>query len=245
MMSPRADSNRRGALRRLTGRLATAAAAVVLAGSLAALAVASGPGATVGAAHSTALGANVAVSSKGRTLYVLTPETAHHLLCASAECLRFWPPLTVASRSVRLKDGPGIHGRLGLLRRSNGMLQVTLNAMPVYRYSGDQGKAEDNGQGIEGFGGTWHAVLATGRADTSAAPGMGTGSTRRLDAREQPHPRGRACRAIPATSTDPLRAGGPAEAARARRPAPPHAGGAESRPAGRFGALLRRRRDYG
>ena len=156
------------------GRTALAAviAALVLSGSLVSFALASST-VIVNTASSAALGKRVAVSPQGRTLYVLTPESTHHLLCVSAECLRFWPPLTVKSRSVHLKDGPGMHGRLGFLRRTNGILQVTLNGMPLYRYAGDSGKAEDNGQGIESFGGTWHALLATGRASTSSAPAMG------------------------------------------------------------------------
>jgi predicted lipoprotein with Yx(FWY)xxD motif len=152
--------------------LAAVLAALVLSGSLASFALASST-VSVGTASSSALGERVAVSPQGRTLYVLTPETVHHVLCISAECLRFWPPLTVKSRHVHLKDGPGMHGRLGVLHRTNGMLQVTLNGMPLYRYAGDDGKAEDNGQGIESFGGTWHAMFATGKASTSSPPAMG------------------------------------------------------------------------
>jgi len=149
--------------------LACAIAALALAGSLASFALASSLS-TVDSALSSALGARVAVNAQGRTLYELTPESAHHLLCVSQECLRFWPPLTVSSRSVHLKDGPGLRGHLAIVRRSNGLLQVTLNGVPLYRFAGDHGKAEDNGQGIESFGGTWHAELATGKASASSRP---------------------------------------------------------------------------
>jgi hypothetical protein len=46
------------------------------------------------------------------------------------------------------------------VRRSDGRLQVALRGRPLYRFSGDHAKGEANGEGIESFGGTWHAVTA-------------------------------------------------------------------------------------
>ena len=54
-----------------------------------------------------------------------------------------------------------MHGHLAILRRSNGVLQVTLRGLPLYHYSGDQARGEANGQGIHSFGGTWHVMSAT------------------------------------------------------------------------------------
>lgn len=119
-------------------------------------------GLTLGSTSNSALGERVIVNAQGRTLYSLSPETSRHLLCKSGECLRFWPPLTVGSTATRLKNGPGVQGRLGILRRSNGTLQVTLRGMPLYRYSQDRAKGDAKGQGIESFGGTWHAATAVG-----------------------------------------------------------------------------------
>jgi predicted lipoprotein with Yx(FWY)xxD motif len=116
---------------------------------------------TVGSASSSKLEEQIAVSSAGRTLYALSPETTSHLLCKSSECLKFWPPVTVPSRSTKLKAGPGVHGHLGILHRSNGVLQVTLRGLPLYRFSEDHAKGQTHGQGIESFGGTWHAVTAS------------------------------------------------------------------------------------
>jgi Secreted repeat of unknown function len=39
---------------------------------------------------------------------------------------------------------------------------VTLNGTPVYRYAEDRRNGEATGQGIESFGGTWHALAASG-----------------------------------------------------------------------------------
>ena len=96
------------------------------------------------------------------------PRPRHHLLCASAECLKAWPPLTVPSRKTKLKAGPGVQGHLGILRRSDGRLQVTLRGRPLYRFSGDSAKGEANGEGLESFGGTWHAVTAARKLDLDA-----------------------------------------------------------------------------
>jgi predicted lipoprotein with Yx(FWY)xxD motif len=172
---------------RRTSGLAVGVAAVTLAfaAALAALALASGGAATVMSAANAKLGKEVAVDAQGRTLYALSPETTRHLLCGSSECLKFWPPLTVSSSKTKLKAGAGVHGRLTILRRSNGMLQVALGGLPLYRYSGDHAKGQANGQSIHSFGGTWHVVsTASGSASptapmtpttpsTPAAPGYG------------------------------------------------------------------------
>lgn len=140
------------------GRLAAVSTlTIALVGLLVAIALGSTRRATIDAA-STRLG-RVVVSPQGRTLYALRPETTHHLLCKSRECFRFWPPLTVASRKAKLKAGAGVHGRLGVLRR-NGIFQVTLNGMPLYRYAGDHKKGDVNGQHIHSFGGVWHVISA-------------------------------------------------------------------------------------
>jgi predicted lipoprotein with Yx(FWY)xxD motif len=156
------------------------AALLAVGASFAAVALAAGGTATVGSASNTSLGKRVAVNAQGRTLYALSPETTHHLLCASAACLKTWPPLTVPSRKAKLKTGSGVHGHLGILRRSDGRLQVTLRGLPLYRFSGDHGKGEANGEGLQSFGGTWRAVLAAAGSSApspSATPPTPTTST--------------------------------------------------------------------
>jgi predicted lipoprotein with Yx(FWY)xxD motif len=157
---------------RKAGFAVGAAITGVLVVSLAAFALASGVAPTVGSASNSKLGEQITVDAQGRTLYALSPETTHHLLCKSSECLKFWPPLTVRSSKTKLKTGSGVHGHLAILRRSNGVLQVTLGGLPLYRYSGDHAKGEANGQHIHSFGGTWHVLPATGGA--TSAPGTPT-----------------------------------------------------------------------
>jgi predicted lipoprotein with Yx(FWY)xxD motif len=152
-----------------------AAVTLVFAASLAVTAFAAGGSATVSSASNAKLGEQIVVDAHGRTLYALSPETMHHLLCKSSECLKFWPPLTVRSSKTKLNAGPGVHGRLAILRRSNGMLQVTLGGLPLYRYSGDHAKGEAEGQSIHSFGGTWHVLSAT--SDTTPTPTPATPTT--------------------------------------------------------------------
>ncbi|MFI4985765.1 MAG: hypothetical protein ACHQAV_07270 [Solirubrobacterales bacterium] len=145
--------------------------ALVLAGSLVATALATAGALTIGSASNSSLGKRVVVNAQGHTLYALSPETATHLLCKSSECMKFWPPLTVSSTATTLKDGAGVHGHLAILRRRNGLLQVTLRGMPLYRFSRDHAKGQANGEGIESFRGTWHAVAAaSAKATTPRTP---------------------------------------------------------------------------
>ncbi|HUA74102.1 MAG TPA: hypothetical protein VL988_05020 [Solirubrobacteraceae bacterium] len=153
--------------RRWGALLALAAVALVVVGATA-LAASTPSSVTLSSASNSQLGKPVVVNPQGRTLYVLSPETSRHLLCKSKECLSDWPPLLVKSASSKLKAGAGVKGKLGTLRRGNGAFQVTLNGLPLYRYAGDSSKGQANGEGIKSFGGTWHAVKASGSSSTGS-----------------------------------------------------------------------------
>ena len=152
-------------------RIAACVAAATLAFGVSLVAVALGSSTlTINAISSSKLHRQIIVSPKGRTLYALSPETASHLLCKSSNCLKFWPPLTVSSSSTTLKAGPGVHGKLGILHRSNGMLQVTFRGLPVYTFLKDHAKGDVNGEGEKSFGGTWHAVGAGATTPSTTTP---------------------------------------------------------------------------
>lgn len=162
--------------RRPRAWLTLAAVVAVAAVTVAATALAAGSALTLGSAANATIGKPVVISSQGRTLYALSPETSRHLLCKSAECFKVWPPVTVKSSKVKLKAASGVQGHLGIVKRSNGMLQLTLRGEPLYRFSGDSGKGQAHGQGIESFGGKWHAVTASSSEATSTPttqPSMG------------------------------------------------------------------------
>jgi len=129
--------------------------------------------ASVDSASNATLGEHVLVDGQGRTLYALLPETAHRLLCKSAECLKLWPPLTVASSKARVRLGTGVHGRVGILRRAGGILQVTLDGHPLYRFSEDRSPGQANGQNLQSFGGTWHVLGESGSPSAKAPAAAG------------------------------------------------------------------------
>jgi predicted lipoprotein with Yx(FWY)xxD motif len=144
---------------------------VALIASFAAMALASSSVTpTLGSATNAKFEEKIVVDAHSRTLYALSPETTRHLLCKSSQCLKFWPPLTVRSRKTKLTIGSGVHGHLSILRRSNGMLQVTLGGRPLYRYSGDSARGTTNGENIHSFGGTWHVISSA--TDTPMEPAM-------------------------------------------------------------------------
>jgi predicted lipoprotein with Yx(FWY)xxD motif len=125
--------------------------------------------ATLQAATNATLNKTIVVDSRGRTVYELSPESTHHLLCTKANgCFGVWTPFTVPSARTKLSAAHGIKGKLGILHR-DGFFQVTLGGHPLYHFAGDQSTSGSaKGQGIRSFGGTWHTVAATATTSTPA-----------------------------------------------------------------------------
>lgn len=114
-----------------------------------------------------ALHAHVLAAPNGRTLYRLKPETSHHLLCTSSVCLSIWHPLTVSSKSEKVRLPHGMHGHAHLFKRGH-KFQVMLGSDPLYTFAGDSAKGQANGRGIQSFGGTW--LTFTVKKDGSSSP---------------------------------------------------------------------------
>ncbi len=113
------------------------------------------------------MGERVLVNAKGRTLYVLTPETSRPALhqqrmphLAAADGALAWDKVSGAEPACTAGS---------ILQRKNGILQVTLNGLPLYRFAEDRASGEVNGQNFKGFGGIWH-VLGVSGAPSSTAP---------------------------------------------------------------------------
>jgi predicted lipoprotein with Yx(FWY)xxD motif len=116
--------------------------------------------ATVAVAKVAPIGA-VLVDSKGRTLYTLT-DNGKAVAC-SGECAAIWPPLVVKS-GAKVKHAHGVTGITAMV----GTGQVAEDGMPLYRFSGDSMSGQANGEGINSFGGIWHAAKASGSAGSTA-----------------------------------------------------------------------------
>ena len=152
--------SRRITLPAATAALALAALAVAVFGTDAAAApdATSARSATVKVAHRD-LG-KILVDSRGRTLYVLSADSARKSRCFGA-CAQNWPPLR-ASRKPTV--GTGLKAsKVGTIRRRDGKPQVTYNSHPLYRFVGDTRAGQTNGQGIVAFGGRWTVVSPAGR----------------------------------------------------------------------------------
>jgi predicted lipoprotein with Yx(FWY)xxD motif len=122
----------------------------------------------------------IAVSaSNGRAVYTLTGDTVRHPKCTKANtCFKFWPPVTVSSAKPTPTAAAGIKGRLGTRKLGPKSFQVTVNGHPVYNFSGDgKKKATATGESIQGFGGTWHVVKASGAAQGTTTGGTTTATT--------------------------------------------------------------------
>jgi predicted lipoprotein with Yx(FWY)xxD motif len=106
------------------------------------------------------LGKTIVVDAKDRTLYRLSGETKSNLKCTTTMCLGFWPALTVPSKTTKLVAGSGVHGKLSLLHRPGGVLQVMLAGKPLYRFAADKAPGAALGNNLMSFGGTWNVLSA-------------------------------------------------------------------------------------
>ena len=103
-------------------------------------------------------GATVLTTVKGFTLYWFAPDTSTRSNC-NGTCAGYWPPVTVTGTP---SAGPGVTGRLGTIKRSDGTTQVTYNGHPLYTYVGDTAPGQAFGNNLNLNGGLWHEVTVSG-----------------------------------------------------------------------------------
>ena len=131
-------------------------ALVVLGGSVAA---AGGGGTTSagGGLKTTRIGGvTVLVNAKGFTLYWFVPDTPTRSNC-NGSCAAYWPPL-----KGPVTVSPGVAGRFGTIKRSDGSLQGTYNGHPLYTYVGDSAPGKASGNGLNLNGGVWREMTVSG-----------------------------------------------------------------------------------
>jgi predicted lipoprotein with Yx(FWY)xxD motif len=143
---------------RITAPLALLAVAAVLAAcgsrssSTSGSSAASAAESTVVASAKKAKVGSVIVDAQGRTLYRFTAEAQGVPVCTGA-CVQTWRPALASTAS-------GLPEHVATVRRPDGgKLQLTYDGHPLYRYVGDQSKADANGEGV---GGQWYVVKAGG-----------------------------------------------------------------------------------
>lgn len=84
-----------------------------------------------------------------------------HSHCNDA-CAAKWPPVTIRQSGNVYLAGVD-RDKVGAIRRADGLVQITVGGMPVYRFTGDTKPGDLNGQGV---GNTWFAVGPKGRRVT-------------------------------------------------------------------------------
>jgi predicted lipoprotein with Yx(FWY)xxD motif len=137
----------------------------------------SAQGATTVQTQNTSIG-TVLANSSSKTLYVLDGDSPNGSKCTGA-CTTPWPPVTLASGNPVAPAG--LPGTLAVVTRDDGGRQVTYNGRPLYTFARDAQAGDTVGEGVNAFGGVWHAVkpaAATGAAAStvpSSVPRTGTG----------------------------------------------------------------------
>jgi predicted lipoprotein with Yx(FWY)xxD motif len=100
-------------------------------------------------------GMTVLTNANGFTLYWFAPDTPTRSAC-SGVCAGYWPPLTGTPSA-----GPGITGKLGTIKRSDGTTQATYNRHPLYTYAGDTAPGQAFGNNLNLNGGLWHEMTVS------------------------------------------------------------------------------------
>ncbi len=113
----------------------------------------------------------VLTNAKGFTLYWFSRDTSATSKCGGA-CAAAWPPV---AGPVSAASGVSLSGKLATITRPDGSKQETYNGHPLYTFSGDSGPGKTGGNGISGFGGTWHAVTTSGAVAPASSPSSGGG----------------------------------------------------------------------
>jgi predicted lipoprotein with Yx(FWY)xxD motif len=105
----------------------------------------------------------VLADSRGRTLYMLVADKNGKSSC-STSCLAVWPAATGTP-----KAGKGVTAKLGTTNKMGGGKIITADGHPLYTYTGDTGRAQTHGQGINNFGGLWWVLSPAGKPITKHA----------------------------------------------------------------------------
>ena len=103
--------------------------------------------------------AKILVDGRGMTLYVFAPDMKNKSVCYG-KCAVYWPPVIVPAGTTVPTTMPGITGKFGATKRTNGKRQLTFDGAPLYTFAGDKKPGDMTGQGSTGSGGYWWVVVA-------------------------------------------------------------------------------------
>jgi predicted lipoprotein with Yx(FWY)xxD motif len=109
-------------------------------------------------------GVTVLTDARGFAVYSFAPDTMTTSDCTGA-CAAAWPPV-----KGPVTAAAGLTGKLGTIKRSDGSAQATFDGHPLYTFVKDTGPGTDTGNGVNAFGGLWHALTASGSAAPAPTP---------------------------------------------------------------------------
>jgi predicted lipoprotein with Yx(FWY)xxD motif len=92
-------------------------------------------------------GREVVAEENGRVVYTFDVDDVNVSNCYDG-CAKTWPPRLVT-------DTANIKAPMGVTKRKDGTLQLTLESKPLYYFKGDKNPGDINGDGL---GGVWHII---------------------------------------------------------------------------------------
>jgi predicted lipoprotein with Yx(FWY)xxD motif len=134
----------------------TPAPADVGSGSTAGPSASAAASVTLSSTNDPTLGAYL-TGQNGMTLYVFARDPADLSFC-SLDCATTWPPLAGATGAT-ITPPSGATGTFATITRSDGIVQVTYNDMPLYYFSGDSAAGDTKGAGKDGV---WYVAPLSG-----------------------------------------------------------------------------------
>jgi predicted lipoprotein with Yx(FWY)xxD motif len=92
---------------------------------------------------------NYLTGADGKTLYIFHKDTADSgkSACGAGPCLDNWPPVVVSSLD-EVKPDSGVTGKLTLITRDDGKMQVAYKGLPLHYFAGDKAAGDANGAAI-------------------------------------------------------------------------------------------------
>ena len=108
----------------------------------------------------------------GKTLYTVKASKTP----CTAQCLKFWPPLMLPKGVKKAKAGSGVNAaKLGTMKRSGGVLQVTYAGRPLYWFVGDTAAGQVHGN-LTNTWGKWSVVVTKKPAGSTGSGNSGAGT---------------------------------------------------------------------
>ncbi len=105
-----------------------------------------------------------------RTVYTLVPSK----IPCTAQCLKIWPAITLPKGVKRATAGSGVNAaRLGVIRRPNGVMQVTYFGRALYWFVGDRAPGQVHGNITDKWG-RWSTFVTVKPKIASTATRVGT-----------------------------------------------------------------------